>query len=399
MVINFLQQRAKGINLVILFTSFFIFLGYYLLLLFRHTNSDIQAHAQIAYSYAVNNDKLFPNFLYFFLVAMLAGFSKNIYLYYGASVFLISLALCFKFFLSQYYLRKYSLPEKNKPGYLLPAIAMMFAFALPGVNFFQSNEYYLGQLPPNVWHNSTVIFLMPFTILLFFKSYNLLFSDTINKQERQWQIFLLIVVNALIKPSFLFTLIPSVFFFFVWFNLFSKTNKKKMRLLLPFAAGLAFIAIEYYLIFTRGHISNVVSSSLKSSVIIEPFLVWKNYSPNMLIALITSCFFPLVYVLISKGKVLKNTMVQFAGINYIAALGIWILFAEEGVRKFDANFCWQVIVASYLLFFSFLLHFFNENKLHSLNGSKQYVVGGAFLLHFIWGIVYWMKIIIFRGYF
>lgn len=399
MGIDFLQQRTKGINLVILFTSFIIFLGYYLLLLFRHTSSDIQAHAQIAYSYAVNNDKLFPNFLYFFLVALFAGFSKNIYLYYGASVVLISLALCFKFFLSQYYLRKYSLPDKNKPGYLLPAVAMMFAFALPGVNFFQSNEYYLGQLPPNVWHNSTVIFLMPFTILFFFKSYNLLFTDIVDKQKEQWQIFFLIVINALIKPSFLFTLIPSVFFFFVWFNLFSKTNKKKLSLLLPFATGLAFIAIEYYLIFTRGHISNVVSSPVKSSVIIEPFVVWKNYSPNMLVALITSCFFPLVYVLISKGKVLKNTMIQFAGINYIAALGIWILFAEEGARKFDANFCWQVIVASYLLFFSFLIHFINEKKSQSLSRSKQYIVGGAFLLHFIWGIVYWVKIIIFRGYF
>jgi hypothetical protein len=392
-------QNKEKINLTVVIVVFIVFLGYYLLLLFRHTSSDIQAHANIAYSYAVNNDKLFPNFLYFFLVALFAGFSKNIYLYYGASAVLISLALSFKFFLSQYYLRKYSLSENSKTSYLLSATAMMFAFALPGINFFQSNEYYLGQLPPNVWHNSTVIFLMPFAILLFFKSYNLLFIDSVSKREEQWHIFFLIVANTLIKPSFLFTLIPSVFFFFVWFSLFSKTNKKRMRLLLPFIAGLVFIAIEYYLIYIRAHISNVANSAAKSRVIIEPFVVWKNYSPNMLVALITSCFFPLIYVLISRGKVLKNTMVQFAGFNYIVALGIFILFAEEGPRKFDANFCWQVIVAAYLLFFSFLLHFIKENKIKSLSRINQYIIGSTFLLHFIWGIVYWIKIIIFRGYF
>jgi hypothetical protein len=399
MGINFLQQKIKGVNLVILFTSFIIFFGYYLLLLFRHTSSDIQAHAQIAYSYAVNNDKLFPNFLYFFLVALFAGFSKNIYLYYGASVVLISLALSFKFLLSQYYLSKYSLPGYNKAAYLFPAVAIMFVFALPGVNFFQINEYYLGQLPPNVWHNSTVIFLMPFSILLFFKSYSFLFTDGANKKQEQWQIFFLIIINALIKPSFLFTLIPSVVFFFVWMNIFSITGKKQLRSLLPFIAGLLFIAVEYYLIFVRGHVSNVVSSHQKASVVIEPFVVWSNYSPNMLIAFLTSCFFPLLYIVVSKGRVLKNRMVQFAVVNYVAAISIWILFAEEGARKFDANFCWQVVVAAFLLFFSLLIHFNNEYKQQIVGKWRQYIVGGAFLLHFIWGIVYWVKIIIFRGYF
>lgn len=396
---KFLRQKASGINLAIIFTAFVVFFGYYLILLFRHTSSDIQAHAQIAYAYAVNDDKLFPNFLYFFLVALFAGFSKNIYFYYGASVILISLAITAKFFLTQYYLKKYALPLKEKRYFLFAAIAMLFVFALPGINLFSANEYYLGQLPPNIWHNSTVIFLMPFSILLFFKTYGLLINGNEKAVQQQWQVFFLVIINALIKPSFLFTLIPSVFLFFAWFKFFSPTYKKRLYLLLPFIGGIVFIAIEYYLIFMQTHISTVVSNNEKSSVVIAPFVVWKNYSPDMLVAFLTSCFFPVVYVVASKFGVLKNRMVQFAGVNYVIALAIWILFAEEGPRKFDANFIWQVIVATYLLFLSFLIQLVNDWKSPGISKTKKYIITTAFLLHFVWGVVYWIKIIIFKGYF
>jgi hypothetical protein len=396
---KFLQQKASGINLAIIFTAFVVFCGYYGALLLLHTSSDIQAHAQIAYAYAVNDDKLFPNFLYFFLVALFAGFSKNIYFYYGASVVLISLAITAKFFLTQYYLKKYSLSLKEKVSCLFPAIAMLFAFALPAVNLFTANEYYLGQLPANTWHNSTVIFLMPFSMLLFFKTYGLLIRGNERSVQQQWQVFFLVVINALIKPSFLFTLIPSVFLFFAWFNLFSASNKKKVYVLLPFIGGIIFIAIEYYLIFMQTHISTVVSNNEKSSVVIAPFVVWKNYSPNMLIAFFTSCFFPLVYIVASKFEVLKNKLVQFAVVNYVIAILIWILFAEEGPRKFDANFIWQVIVATYLLFLCFLIQLISDWHTTAISKTKKNIIATAFLLHFVWGVVYWIKIIIFKGYF
>jgi len=169
--------------------------------------------------------------------------------------------------------------------------------------------------------------------------------------------------------------------------------------LVPFLAGLLFIAIEYYLIYNLGHISKIVNSDKEAGVAIEPFVVWSNYSPNTLVAFLTSCFFPIVYCIVSKGAIFKEKMVQFATVNYIMGLSIWILFAEQGYRKFDANFCWQLIVASYLLFLSFLIQFVNDCRQRNIGINKQYIIGGAFLLHFIWGLVYWVKIIIFRGYF
>jgi len=378
---------------------FAFFLGYYLLLLFGHTSSDIQAHAKIAYSYAVNNDKLFPNFLYFFLVAVLAGFSKNVYAYYAASVILICLALAAKFLITQHYLKKYLNNKNYKPVYYtVLAVMMLFVFALPGVNFFTDRQFYYGTLPPNVWHNSTVIFLMPFSVLLFFVSFELFFSGTVLSKKGLLLVFALVIVNAFIKPSFLFTIIPTVFIFFCWNIFIKKASTAFYTSLVPYIAGLLVIAAEYYLIFNQGHVSSVVNADTASSVAIEPFAVWKNYSPNMLVSFIGSCFFPLIYIVITKGAVLKKRLVQFALVNYTGAMLMWILFAEEGYRKFDANFCWQAIVGAYLLFLSLLISYINDCFTRQVSKKQQYIIGAAFLLHFVWGVIYWLKIIIFKDY-
>jgi len=47
------------------------------------------------------------------------------------------------------------------------SFTLLFVFSLPSVQVFTNKFYYLGQFTPNVWHNSTTIFLMPFALLLF----------------------------------------------------------------------------------------------------------------------------------------------------------------------------------------------------------------------------------------
>jgi hypothetical protein len=226
----------------------------------------------------------------------------------------------------------------------------------------------------------------------------LLFSGIAVSKKGLLQIFVLVIINAFIKPSFLFTVIPTVFVFFCWNKFVKKTTASVYSGLVPYIAGLLVIAAEYYLIFKQGHISSVVNSDTAASVAVEPFVVWKNYSPNMLVSFAASFFFPLLYIVVTKGAVLKKQLVQFAMVNYAGAMLMWILFAEEGNRKFDANFCWQAIVAAYLLFLSLLISYMNDCYTKQISKKQQYIIGTAFLLHFVWGVVYWLKIIIFKDY-
>ncbi|MBP6022208.1 hypothetical protein [Ferruginibacter sp.] len=217
-------------------------------------------------------------------------------------------------------------------------------------------------------------------------------------QKEKLEILLLVLANALIKPSFLFALLPSVAVYFLVENITAKKNKIPWANILPFLIGVVVIAIEYYLIYKLYFVGSAGNEKHKSDVIIAPFVIWKIFSPNCLVAFLTSCFFPLVYIIITKGQVLKNKLVQFAAVNYVMGLLIWILLAEDGIRKSDGNFYWQIVAVNYLLFFTLLIEFVNSVRSGTITKMKQWLIGGAFSLHFIWGVYYWLKIIIFKGY-
>ena len=163
------KYKLYTIAAIILFA---VFLIYYSLILYLRIGTDVQVHANMAYIFFNADGYISPNFLYYFLVALLAGFSKYKIAYYISAVILISGAITFKFIVNAYYLKKY-LQQKTITTVLL-AIMLLFIFCLPGINFFKDKNFYLGQLAPNVWHNSTVIFLAPFSIILFFETINFL---------------------------------------------------------------------------------------------------------------------------------------------------------------------------------------------------------------------------------
>lgn len=378
---------------------FLIFAAYYSFILINRIPTDLQPHAKMAYSFSQGEVKLLPNFLYFFLLSLFTGFSTQYSLYYFPTVILISLAITAKFFITKFYAAKFcSICNQNKVYAYLIATVMLFVFALPGLNYFTSHQFYMGQLVPNVWHSSTTIFLMPFAEVLFFESYILLFLEEKKIKRKIFQIVLLIILNALIKPSFLFTLLPTVALFFFIQYFFFKREKGYWVKPLPYIIGFVFIVIEYYFIYKLNYSGVSYGDKTNSGIDFEPFAIWLSYSPDLIVAFITSCFFPLVYIIFSKGLVLKNKLVQFSLSNYLIGLSLWILLAEQGFRRSDGNFIWQMVVTSYLLFFTLLMNFFNEAKLGTLTKMQQWIIGGSFFLHFAWGVYYWLKIIIFSNY-
>ena len=304
---NLLATRFSKVNLIVAATFFTVFCVYYIIMILTNTSSDIPTHVNIAYSFAVNHDKLFPNFLYYLLVAFLSGFSKNIYIYFIVAIILLAASLTAKLLITKLYLEKY-IPTHNynKPTRLLLAIMLLFVFALPGWNLVTSHQFYLGQLTPNVWHNSTIIFLMPFAIVLFFKSYDFLFLPISPQSKKQRaEIAVLIVINALIKPSFLFTLLPAVFFIFFYHRFFTK-HTTRFAQLLPYFLGIVFILGEYLLIYKLNYVSRVVQSADSSGDVgFAPFEVWRHFSNNIPLSIITSLLFPIIYIVLTGFSPLK----------------------------------------------------------------------------------------------
>jgi hypothetical protein len=384
------------INWIIASIVLLIFCLYYFVVLYTRVATDIQAHIMVSYNFVNANGPLTPNFLYFILVAALAGFSKYKSLYYASSILLLAFALSLKYMANVFYVSKIDAEKiiaKNK--IILLSVALLFIFCLPGIDLFKNDNYYLGQSAPNVWHNSTVIFLSPFAIMLFFETYSLLTGFT----RKKWiTVALLIIVNALIKPSFLFTIIPLMA---IWAFFSGKTRFDKVKLSVYFlcAIGFAVISAEYFLIYIINKPSSGSNHSQNSSVSIEPFAVWKYYSSSILISVITSFLFPVLFFILTKGDILKDKLVKFSTLNCLAGLLIFVLLIEGGAGKYDGNFGWQMIIGNYLLFFILSIKFLLLSATGKITTVKVKILGTALLLHIGCGVVYFFKIVIFKSYF
>jgi hypothetical protein len=373
---------------------FLFFCSYYALVFFLRIDTDIQPHAFVAFKFAQNPGPLTPNFLFFFIVALLSGFSKVKILYGVAAIAVIAASITAKYFLNIVYFRKLAQGNLLTPrqlGFL--SAGALFVFCLPGINFFKHKQFLLGQLAVNVWHNSTIIFLLPFAIILFFQLF--FFLQNYQPQKIKW-LALLIIVNALIKPSLLFTVMPAAAICSLIFQS-HKTQRMVMWVYALSALALMLVMLQFYIIYLTENIGGACQNC-NDGVGISPFEVWRYYSSSVLVSFISSTLFPLLYVAVSKGKILTDKLVQYAVLNWAFGLLIYILFIESGGRKYHGNFGWQMILGNYFLFLVFSFKLFTSNKKIGGSTTVYKILKFVYIAHVFWGVCYFVKIILFKHY-
>lgn len=352
--------------------------------------SDIQVH--INYIEDIINKVSTPpaNFLYYLTLYTIAFFNTGFIPLCIASVITLSLAVTAKFILARrfaiYYYKGITISKgQNIPSYriiaLLSALSI-FAFSTPTSKILQGS-YYLGQIPPNVWHNSTTIFLMPFAFLLFWISYQQLLRPT---KYRIYIITLLCILNILIKPSFYFV------FCFIYPLMLIKSFgiKKEFWLnLFPLVIGSFLIVIQYYLIYKLGF-SNMDED--KSGISIGLFTVWSHFSPNIAISLLASILFPLAFMCIYWKDFLNNLLLQYSVLAFLIAVVIFCVLIETGPRLYDGNFFWQCVVCNYILFLVVSLMFYE--KILSIGMTKWYniIILICYVIQVESGFVYLVKL-------
>ncbi len=274
---------------------------------------------------------------------------------------------------------------------LLFSLALLFTFSLPMRLFYTGGYFYLGQIPPNVWHNSTTIFLMPFALLLFWCSY-LQINDPSN-MERVLVLSILSALNIFVKPSFIFAFVVVYPLYMFTKNLKRSTVRLFMVNMTPvFLAGVLTV-LMYLLIysFSFGTI-NVVHVG-KSGVGIRPFLVWQRFSPNILLSVALSILFPAAYILL-RPQERREVLLRYAWALYAIAVLIFIIFDETGPRAFHGNFFWQTVVCSYTLFFSTCLRLGRDLQTTGWRDWKNLLLLLCLGTHVVSGMVYLPSIVL-----
>ncbi len=212
------------------------------------------------------------------------------------------------------------------------------AFCLP---VLAAPRVYLGEIPPNVWHNPSTILLMPFALGLFWASFQFLRDG---RTKWLWISLALGVLNIAAKPSFVLCFLP-VFPCAALIRFRLGQEFARAALLTAAIAGL--LGIQYLYVYVLDPPGSALKGS--SGIIVAPLLVWKAYTTQIPKAFLASYLLPIVAIVFGGRLVWRNSAVHYA--LALAAVGLlaYALLAEQGARALEGNLTWQAIVTQYIL--------------------------------------------------
>lgn len=373
----------------------YLFVGLLSLVVFafiiKNVDTDIQTHMEMVKQLNNGGDTHAVHGLYFFLINLFSFFSSDTYLLAIASLMVLTIFSLLKYQVTTYVIRDYCKQNHiviaNKV-LVLSTLGLFLCFSIPDVyQWFVLNRMYLGKIPPHVWHNSTTIILIPLALLLFYEQYKALFVYKSITTKGIIILTLLVVANALAKPSFLFVFIP-ITSIYVLLDL-----KKKYMFLIPLSIGVLIIGLQTLALQKLGYSSgSVVSFSTPFEVYLSRTPIW--YFP---MGLVFTYLFPLILVFSVKGLAKERIWLYTA---WMTALGIFIskTVVENGIQKFDGNFSWQNVVCCYIMFVVSVVLGFKVYSRGSLTKNRMRIIVFTFCLHVIAGGIYLLKIFLTKSY-
>ncbi len=347
--------------------------------------NDIHDHAAFARQMCTGEIPYSGNFLVYLLVNVVTLFSANVTATEVGLCFLLAVAGTYRYQLTQKKINEVVGTESNQWYHALLALSMLFVFAIPVPSYFLGDSFmYIGNYVPNVWHNSTILFLFPFAMLLFELSYKQLQH---NDAKRNWWILGLILLNLFIKPSYFFVFICV----YPLMLLFKYKFKKEFWIsILPLIIGCFFLVLEYWVIYKTTPPSNKEASS----VVFLPFYRSPEFADLQFIPLTMffSLLFPILYAAFNYRKVIKTNLFWYSLLSFVVSVLIFFFISESGPRASHGNFYWQIVICTWLSFFIALLALLKDFKMEGKT-LKNISLLSVFSIHVIVGVIYFVRIL------
>ncbi len=373
-MIDFIKSNLIKNKIPVFIFIFCLTFFYYILLYVR---TDIQLHIE-QFEILLAQGKFPIPPLYYFTIYVLSYIVGNLRI---ASVILLSIAVVAKYLTAL----KIGSDYKVKKSYL----AYIILATMIAIPILTKKSVLVGKISMNVWHNSTVIFLMPFAILLFIYSYKIIEAKKIDKRNGLI-LFVLILLNVLIKPSFLFVFIP---IFPLLFFINTKDWKQSLVALSFSVYGFFCIIMEYVYIY-------ITNPNKEGDGVGFGFAkVWIFHSGDYLIIdLLSSIALPLVVCILFFERIKKDKRFIYAISLFIFSVLIYLVIHETGERTYHGNFAWQAIVCNYILFLLSTLIGFEYVKEKGWKQRKSIWFLVFFSLHTFSGFLYFFKFLIKQTY-
>jgi len=394
------MNKNKLISSILFILLFIAFYG--ILKAIPADYNDIHDHAAFARQMCTGEIPYTGNFLVYLLVNMFSFFTANVTFTEVSLCLLLAFAGTYRYQLSFNKINqviKSDIPTNKSVNYSinqlslhLLAISLLFVFVIPIPSYFLGDYFiYIGNYAPNVWHNSTILFLFPFALILFELSYKQLQSFD---AKRNWWILGLVVLNLFIKPSFFLVFICAYpVMLLIQFGL----RKQFWLGVIPLAVGMAVLIIQYIVIYK---ISGPAAND-SSSVVFLPFYKNPELNQDMInipFALVFSLFFPLLYVVLNITKVYNNKLFLYTLLTFVFSILIFFLISETGRRASHGNYYWQIVITAWLCFFVALLSLLKDFR-NQGSTIKNKVLLSVFGIHVLMGVIYFVRILVTGSYY
>lgn len=302
-------------------------------------HSDIPAHAALAAQMVESGDWLSYT-LWYPLIYISSSGSADPVLLRELSVFFLLVSVIAKTLLV-YYVGWACTRRRSAAA----AIAVLMLVAMPLLNPWRPHAIYLGQVTPNVWHNSTQIFALPFSLAAFVAGVALLRVPT---KSRALLFGILIFTSTLAKPNYTLALLPVLGIILLWTmrSAMIRPITQLAVICLAFLPTTLLLAYQYLLVFGS-------EGFRQTDLVFAPLVVWKTFSANVPISIGLSIAGPLAVLLAVPRKWLRDRAMVLAWLVLAVSVLQVALLAErfkDGRISLDGNFFWGSYSAIFMLF-------------------------------------------------
>lgn len=384
---NIIKKNLDAIGIFALMVGIFAYIMFVI-----KWNSDLCAHTYIAQQMLEEHRLFSTNFLMYFLINLLTFFTGAKYPMRAVLVLLLAAANTAKYTIVREAFREWTSSKTAK----LASFSMLFVYIIPLMYFLKplgiflsADNMYWGYYVPNVWHNSTILCMMPFAIACYLLSVKQ-FKQYTDRRNKYISLFL--VLSVLVKPSFFFVYVIAYPIIMLSQYGLSKTFSKS---LLPLLAGGICLVYEYVTIYYSG-----VNDG--SSVVIDiAQLFTLDFWQSRILYLVVSLSFPLLFLCLYGRTIVRDPEFWFVLIMLACGLGIMWCCRETRPRATHGNFGWQTIAAMWFVYF-YMLKIATNGEVSSLpqrGGYSQRATLIIFGLHVIMGFVYLGKFLVTKSFY
>jgi hypothetical protein len=277
---------------------------------------------------------------WYWVVHLASGGSASVSALRTASFVMLLVAVVAKMTLS------YVFARRRLAAPAAAAVAVLACVVMPLIEPSRPREIYIGQISANVWHNSTLIFAMPFSLLAFMAAVRLVERPS---HLRAVVFGLAMAVSTSAKPNLTLALLPVVCVWLVLRRPDGAGSARWVGLVHAVVAGFpsaALLLYQYTHTFGAG-------GARGTRTVLAPLANWEMLSPDVLVSAVVSVAGPAVALAVLPRASRHRPEVVLAWSAFALAALQMALLAEtspEGVVLKDGNFFWGAHAAIFLVF-------------------------------------------------